>query len=140
MFNVIKMPTASQMDTSKGRMVVTTLPNNPSSQILVKYVSDSANKELDPVFISGGSSQDSEIFNPAKSGSNCVTRAQWITVAILTFVNLINYMDRYTIAGQALKCTTVANTLRRPIVIEFVARQTHEMMCTACLRFCPQGL
>jgi len=94
------MPAASQMDTSKGRMVVTTLPNNPSSQILVKYVSDSANKELEPVFISGSSSQDSEIFNPTNSGSNCVTRAQWITVAILTFVNLINYMDRYTIAGQ----------------------------------------
>ena len=67
-------------------------------------------------------------------------RSQLISLGILFFVNLINYMDRYTIAGQALKCTTVANTLRRPIVIEFVARQTHEKMCTACLRFCPQGL
>lgn len=31
-----------------------------------------------------------------------VTRSQWVTVAILCFVNLINYMDRYTIAGQFL--------------------------------------
>jgi len=30
---------------------------------------------------------------------NYVSRADWLTLAILTFVNLINYMDRYTIAG-----------------------------------------
>ena len=29
-----------------------------------------------------------------------VTARQWITVAILCFVNLINYMDRFTIAGE----------------------------------------
>lgn len=28
-----------------------------------------------------------------------VTASQWVTMAILCFVNLINYMDRYTIAG-----------------------------------------
>ena len=31
---------------------------------------------------------------------NYVSRADWLTLAILTFVNLINYMDRYTIAGK----------------------------------------
>ena len=29
-----------------------------------------------------------------------ITRKQWVAIAILTFVNLINYMDRYTIAGK----------------------------------------
>lgn len=29
-----------------------------------------------------------------------ITGAQKITVAVLCFVNLINYMDRYTIAGK----------------------------------------
>ncbi|KAK6638189.1 hypothetical protein RUM44_008617 [Polyplax serrata] len=28
-----------------------------------------------------------------------VTRSQWFTIAILCYVNLINYMDRYTVAG-----------------------------------------
>lgn len=30
----------------------------------------------------------------------CITRTQWFTVAVLCFVNLINYMDRFTIAGE----------------------------------------
>lgn len=29
-----------------------------------------------------------------------VTRSQWFTIAILCYVNLINYMDRYTVAGE----------------------------------------
>ena len=29
-----------------------------------------------------------------------ITRSQWFTVAVLCFVNLINYMDRFTIAGK----------------------------------------
>lgn len=36
--------------------------------------------------------------NPVKS-PNFVSKADWATLAVLTFVNLINYMDRYTIAG-----------------------------------------
>lgn len=28
-----------------------------------------------------------------------ITRSQWFTVGVLCFVNLINYMDRFTIAG-----------------------------------------
>ena len=31
---------------------------------------------------------------------NHITRRQWITVLVLFFVNLINYMDRLTIAGR----------------------------------------
>jgi uncharacterized membrane protein len=41
--------------------------------------------------------------------STKITARQWITVAILCFVNLINYMDRFTIAGKCgasfLPCT-----------------------------------
>lgn len=29
-----------------------------------------------------------------------VTFKQWVTVCILCFVNLINYMDRFTLAGE----------------------------------------
>jgi hypothetical protein len=97
---------ATPADGSKNRVLAMALPNNPSSQILAKYT-EASYKELDPslkgshvpVFVSGGSSQDSDIFCPDKKASNCISRSQWVTVAILTFVNLINYMDRYTIAG-----------------------------------------
>lgn len=30
-----------------------------------------------------------------------VTSSQWFTVAVLCFINLINYMDRFTIAGKS---------------------------------------
>lgn len=29
-----------------------------------------------------------------------ITKMQWFTVIVLCFVNLINYMDRFTIAGK----------------------------------------
>ena len=35
-----------------------------------------------------------------KASPNHITKTQWCAVAILTFINLINYMDRYTIAGK----------------------------------------
>lgn len=31
-----------------------------------------------------------------------ISRIDWITVGVLCFVNLINYMDRFTIAGMYL--------------------------------------
>ncbi len=36
----------------------------------------------------------------AEAASRPLTKRQIITVSILCFVNLINYMDRYTIAGK----------------------------------------
>jgi hypothetical protein len=104
---VTTMP-AQQLDTGKSRGgVISALSNNPSSQALVRSTDDSSYKELEPnmkgssvpVFIQG-SSQDSGINTPTRKTPNYITRTQWITVAILTYVNLINYMDRYTIAGK----------------------------------------
>ena len=97
---------AQQLDSGKSRGVISALTNNPSSQALVRSTDDSY-KEYEPnmkgshvpVFIEG-SSQDSGINTPTRRTPNYVSRSQWITVAILTYVNLINYMDRYTIAGK----------------------------------------
>lgn len=33
-------------------------------------------------------------------GEHRIGKREWITVAVLCFVNLINYMDRFTIAGK----------------------------------------
>ena len=97
---------AQQLDSGKSRTVISALSNNPSSQALVRSTDDTYN-ELEPnmkgsqvpVFIPG-SSQDSGINSPTRKSPNYVSRTQWTTVSILTFVNLINYMDRYTIAGN----------------------------------------
>lgn len=68
-------------------MEVSTLPSNHSQQHLMH-------------------SEDSESSDPNIERTNMseitykdVSWTHWITVAILFFVNLINYMDRYTIAG-----------------------------------------
>ena len=98
---------AHQLDPVKGRGGISALANNPSSQALVRSTDDASYKELEPnmkgsnvpVFIQG-SSQDSGINTPTRKTPNYITRTQWITVGILTYVNLINYMDRYTIAGD----------------------------------------
>lgn len=43
------------------------------------------------------SDTDSVGVQPPTTG---ITRTQWFTVVVLCFVNLINYMDRFTIAGM----------------------------------------
>ena len=115
---------AQQLETSKSRSAVSSLANNASSQALIRStyeVGESSYRELgpslkgsaSPVFILPGS-QESGLngegtgkgrgdSSPSKRSPNYVTRTQWTTVAILTFVNLINYMDRYTIAGKSSK-------------------------------------
>lgn len=36
------------------------------------------------------------------AGFGGISRTEWFTVLVLCFVNLINYMDRFTIAGEYL--------------------------------------
>lgn len=68
-------------------MESTNLPSNNSNQQLMD--DDSDGLETRAPSINGDSPK------------NCrtVTKAQWITVAVLCYVNLINYMDRFTMAG-----------------------------------------
>jgi len=105
------------LETTKGRSVLPSLANNASSQALIRpsyEVGDCLYADLgptpkgssSPVFMLPGSQESglngpkmADATSPTKRSPNYVTRAQWTTVAILTFVNLINYMDRYTIAG-----------------------------------------
>lgn len=35
------------------------------------------------------------------NGLSSITYAEWFSVGVLCFVNLINYMDRFTIAGKS---------------------------------------
>lgn len=71
------------------------LPSTYSSQQLMPPVSDS-----DSVDDPERQRQNSAVINCAPGARRCITRSQWFTVAVLCFVNLINYMDRFTIAGE----------------------------------------
>ena len=72
---------------------------NESSQALIDKV-HGQDKNM-----SNNNASDESISQNNKSSKspNFVRRSEWISLAILTFVNLINYIDRYTIAGN-VKC------------------------------------
>ena len=79
------MPAQQLTERSKDRIVAHMgLPANSSTAALMKKVDDGG---LDVEFKGNG----------ATSGH--VTIRQWITVLVLVYVNLINYMDRLTLAG-----------------------------------------
>ena len=60
----------------------------------------SSNNKLDIKQMSSSSASTSSTNVDVRQASpHHVTRRQIITVSILCFVNLINYMDRFTIAG-----------------------------------------
>ena len=67
---------------------------NTSQQDLVD---NSSSTNLDDNDINVRTSYDDN--DNSNYGFGDVTRSQWIIVIILCYVNLINYMDRYTIAG-----------------------------------------
>lgn len=73
------------------------IPSNNSHQQLMSAVEDN-DSGLESTAASSLVSIPGE---RAKMQTSCggVTLSQWVTMAILCFVNLINYMDRYTIAG-----------------------------------------
>lgn len=45
-------------------------------------------------------SRETRVKTTMPSEIRSVSLSDWLTVAILCFVNLINYMDRFTIAGE----------------------------------------
>lgn len=73
-------------------------PSNLSSQeIYIERVKESNNDAGNTILPEGASQSE---LNRNEDQPKEVTTSQWITVLILCFVNLINYMDRYTIAGK----------------------------------------
>jgi len=45
--------------------------------------------------------RETRVKSTMPSEMRSISAADWITVAVLCFVNLINYMDRFTIAGES---------------------------------------
>jgi len=70
----------------------------PHSNSTVKNVLQIMNAE--PSSAPNNNSQQHLMNDETAGGRSPITGKQKITVVILCFVNLINYMDRYTIAGN----------------------------------------
>lgn len=75
------------MDSNSG------LPSTHSSQQLMPTDSESVTTSLDDET----SSRRPRDSSPGLFG---ISARNWFTVGVLCFVNLINYMDRFTIAGE----------------------------------------
>jgi len=123
------MPTQNLSDKKIAAIITAGMNNTPSSEALMKYSKNYRKDDENRIYrqlpdnsseihlsaassFSGGISpsggatpvyrtSSSSNVKPEhiKSSPNHISKAQWCAVAILTFINLINYMDRYTIAG-----------------------------------------
>lgn len=90
------------------------IPATNSQQRLMPADSDSVSSSLDEADLEvppggggdggGGlrhlSGDDDGSVTVSSSSTGRVSRTAWFTVIVLCFVNLINYMDRFTIAGR----------------------------------------
>ena len=89
---------SDNLEEEEGRMsgpvVVSSIPSAQSSQHLMRDDAESVITEEDQKSLRR---RNSEIVEHTFSS---VTKSQWFTVGVLCFINLINYMDRFTIAGK----------------------------------------
>ncbi|XP_038117833.1 protein spinster isoform X1 [Culex quinquefasciatus] len=95
-----EMPSMQQPDTAVTANPAGKIPATNSQQRLMPGDSDSVSSSLDEgdpeAPPGGGRLEDDEV---TVASSTQVSATAWFTVGVLCFVNLINYMDRFTIAG-----------------------------------------
>lgn len=84
----------SQEELQEDMAQVSNIPSTHSSQQLMSPDSVSVLTEEDAKSLSRRTR------STEASGFSSVTSTQWFTVGVLCFINLINYMDRFTIAGE----------------------------------------
>lgn len=75
---------------------VSNIPSTHSSQQLMQPDAESVLTEEDAKSLGRRNRQAAA----AETGFHTVTSKEWFTVGVLCFINLINYMDRFTIAGE----------------------------------------
>jgi hypothetical protein len=84
---------AQQLASDPKAKIASAIPYNPSSQHLMK-ANDYSELDLPSNDFIG------QKYMQQHRTPHHITKTQWLTVVILFFVNLINYMDRLTIAGK----------------------------------------
>lgn len=75
---------------------VANIPSTYSSQQLMNSDAESVLTEEDVKSLGRRNRQAAE----SSGGFSSVGSKEWFTVGVLCFINLINYMDRFTIAGE----------------------------------------
>jgi len=78
------------------------LPSNKSNQKLVNedYLDGAVSRSSQDSASSSSITKRASIVADGSSHKSKITKTQWLTVIILCYVNLINYMDRFTLAGK----------------------------------------
>uniref|UniRef100_A0A182P874 Major facilitator superfamily (MFS) profile domain-containing protein n=1 Tax=Anopheles epiroticus TaxID=199890 RepID=A0A182P874_9DIPT len=78
------------------------IPATNSQQRLMPADSDSVTSSMDEaeLRVARGNQHDEDTDTVTTSTSSSIGANAWFTVGVLCFVNLINYMDRFTIAGK----------------------------------------
>lgn len=92
-------PTSNETCSTMAQ-VVSNIPSTHSSQQLMQADTDSVNYSASDV-------EDQEQLKTLNRETNVgmfsgVSSKEWFTVGVLCFINLINYMDRFTIAGELI--------------------------------------
>jgi hypothetical protein len=98
---------------SSGEMNVN-VSNIPSSQSSAQLIRNNLGNSESVLNESGSINDDKTLERrsrldsvSSRNGYSSVTSKEWFTVAVLCFINLINYMDRFTIAGKVSLFLTV---------------------------------
>ena len=115
------MPAQQLAEKRKSAAKFTPIPYNPSSQRLMMKGGELSEIDLAGNFYTpvstanrtadGRSREESlgAVEGSFNRSPNHISRTQWVTVIVLFFVNLINYMDRLTIAGKSFKFRNLRN-------------------------------
>lgn len=97
-------------DRENPMMAIANMPSTNSSQQLMGGDSESVTASLAGSSTIDGRGASNASLDTIKrpssrtshqyDGFSSITLQEWFTVSVLCFVNLINYMDRFTIAGE----------------------------------------
>lgn len=107
---IFTKPASFVFEVSRSRVILL-LPVMPSEKLEKKSKIVIEKFKMDPQIRQNNSQQDlvpdgEDVSDQNEKTLKDVKFREWIAVLILCFVNLINYMDRFTIAGESIYLST----------------------------------
>jgi MFS transporter, Spinster family, sphingosine-1-phosphate transporter len=102
---ISQSPEESQESSEEMNVNVSNIPSSQSSTQLIRNNlgnSESGLNENESINDDKTLERRSRLDSTSSSrvGYSSVSSKEWFTVSVLCFINLINYMDRFTIAGK----------------------------------------
>lgn len=142
-------PEESQESSEEMDVGVSNIPSSQSSAQLIRNnlgnsVSSVENENDNDVenVVDKRPGSRSRLDSSARVGYSSVSSKEWFTVAVLCFINLINYMDRFTIAGKTktllhlqLHPSTSLSSLRKLLFknVEQVSQEKRDFDFDVCV-------